>query len=230
MKKQRLPIPVVAALLASALDAQVELKPRAQDRSDNTSNTKAGSLSIGDRLPRGLELRDLSGQAHDLGAYRGKVLLLHFWSRDCPVTARHQSCLNRLAAKYRDHGAVACLAVNANQDEIGAARGAQRSLRRLKQQARQRGIRSPILLDHGNQLSRLLKARTTPHVYVFDAQGRLRYAGALSDDPRGRKQDGARLWPDLAVDSLLAGEEVATPATAPWGRSIETQARRRPRD
>ena len=61
--------------------------------------------------------------------------------------------------------------------------------------------------------------RSTPHVFVLDADLRLRYEGAPDADHEDPSQDAA--WLREALDAVLAGDEPEPPATEPVGCSIK---------
>jgi hypothetical protein len=79
------------------------------------------------------------------------------------------------------------------------------------------GVNFLVTVDPGNKITDLLGGQSTPHCFVIDREGVLRYAGALDDDPRGTKGAGAVSYVREAIDALLAGKAVATPTTKPYG-------------
>ena len=46
-----------------------------------------------------------------------------------------------------------------------------------------------VLIDRRSSVARMFQAKTTPDVFVFDAEGRLVYRGLIDDDPRDNKPD-----------------------------------------
>jgi cytochrome c-type biogenesis protein CcmH/NrfG len=68
-----------------------------------------------------------------------------------------------------------------------------------------------------NTLADRLGAKTTPHAFLFDSGRVLRYQGAMDDDA-GKEEASGGLWD--ALDSLLAGKEVARPVTKSIGCAI----------
>ena len=75
---------------------------------------------------------------------------------------------------------------------------------------------------HGGDVdgvARAYGAKTTPDVFVVDAEGRLRYRGAPDsdyDDPGQQAQ-----WLREALDAVLTGEQPARAETKPVGCSIK---------
>ena len=60
----------------------------------------------------------------------------------------------------------------------------------------------------------MLNARTTPHMFVIDKLGVLRYSGAL--DQNSRSGEG-KPYVRNAIDAVLAGTEVKVSSTRPYG-------------
>jgi hypothetical protein len=77
----------------------------------------------------------------------------------------------------------------------------------------------PYLHDADQEAARTYGARTTPDVFVLDAEGRLVYRGAPDADYGDESQNAA--WLREALDDLLAGRGVARPRTEPVGCSVK---------
>ena len=74
-----------------------------------------------------------------------------------------------------------------------------------------------MTVDPGNKVTDVLGGLSTPHCFVIDRDGVLRYSGALDNDPRGTKGASAVSYVRDALDSVLAGKPVATPTNEPYG-------------
>ena len=85
--------------------------------------------------------------------------------------------------------------------------------------AREHGIDFPVLKDQGNLVADLALVERTCEVLVLDGRAQIRYRGAIDDQyTRGaRKASPAHSYLREALDAVLAGEEVKTPATAVAG-------------
>ena len=92
----------------------------------------------------------------------------------------------------------------------------------LRSHIRKNKLSFPVLIDFENVLANRFKATATPHCFVIDQEGVLRYAGAIDDDPAGRKKDEDRTdYVQEAVSSILSGEPVEIPSTKAYGCSIK---------
>ena len=77
----------------------------------------------------------------------------------------------------------------------------------------------PYLRDESQEVARAYDAKTTPDVFVLDADRRLRYRGAPDadyDDPSANAQ-----WLRDALDAVLGGETPSPAETKPVGCSIK---------
>jgi alkyl hydroperoxide reductase subunit AhpC len=80
--------------------------------------------------------------------------------------------------------------------------------------------RVPVLVDHDGAVGHAYGARTTPHVFVIDGKGILRYAGAYTNDPRGRDKDATNYVVN-ALTQIAVGDTVSPDQTDPWGCGVK---------
>ena len=80
-----------------------------------------------------------------------------------------------------------------------------------------------VLLDPKGTIGRAYEAQTTPHMYVIDGKGVLRYMGAIDDKPSTDVASipGARNYVRDAVAAVKAGKPVEVAATDPYGCSVK---------
>jgi peroxiredoxin len=159
-------------------------------------------------------LKDAQGKSHQLSEYHGKVVVLEWTCPECPFVQRHyqQGTMKELAGSFADTNVV-WLAVNTSHYNK-----AEDSLKWTKEQE----LSYPTLLDSDGAVGRLYDAKTTPHMFVIDPQGKLVYNGAIDDDPQGKKEMAQRVnYVKGAVHALLAGKEVSVSETKPYGCSVK---------
>jgi hypothetical protein len=79
------------------------------------------------------------------------------------------------------------------------------------------------LLDASGTVGKLYGAKTTPHMFIINAEGILVYNGAIDDKPSTKIDDlkDAKNYVSAALDELLAGKAVSTAATKPYGCSVK---------
>ncbi len=138
------------------------------------------------------ELPDLEGKLHRLSDYRGKIVIINFWSCECPHSERTDKAIMAMFVQWRDD--VVILPIASNRSENVEALKTAADARRLP----------TVLIDAQCFVADLYEAQTTPHVYVIDREGILRYRGAV-DDVTFRKRMPSRFFLDEAVESLLEG-------------------------
>ncbi len=76
-----------------------------------------------------------------------------------------------------------------------------------------------VLMDAEQVVTDLYEAVATPHVFVIDREGILRYRGAL-DDVRIRQPGATRFYLEEAIEALLDGRELALEETLAYGCAI----------
>jgi peroxiredoxin len=153
------------------------------------------------------ELSDLQGQPHRLSELRGQVVVVNFWSAECPLAERADQVLGAYRQEWGEDVTVWPIASNANE-----------SAEFLAEIATQRGL--PLVLhDSHHKVADLYGAQTTPHLFVVDGQGILRYQGAL-DDTNFRQRKPSRFYLQEAVRAVLAGVDPDPAQTTPYGCAI----------
>lgn len=157
-------------------------------------------------------LTDQAGTEHSLSQHRGKIVVLEWINPECPYVQRHyqSKTMTTLAKSFADQNVV-WLAIDSSASVKPEASEAWRQ---------EHEIAYPILQDPEGTVGRLYAARTTPHMYVIDAEGTLRYAGGIDDDPRGRSESPTN-YVDGALRALTAGEDVPTQTSEPYGCTVK---------
>jgi hypothetical protein len=157
-------------------------------------------------------LPDTDGTEHSFPV-EGTPTVVVFTCNHCPYALGWHERLLRVA---RDYDGVRFFAVNPND----ADRYPRDSFDAMKQRVHaDGGWPHPYLRDESQQVARDYGAQTTPDVFVFDAEGALRYRGAPDADHRDEAQNAA--WLREALDAVLAGEEPARAETEPVGCSVK---------
>ncbi|HNQ23182.1 MAG TPA: thioredoxin family protein [Phycisphaerae bacterium] len=160
-------------------------------------------------------LKDLDGQEHKLSDLKGKIVVLAWTNHECPYVVRHENkakTMQSTAQKFADNGVV-WLAVNSSFF-------AEQKAEQLRKWTKDNAINYPVLLDAEGKVGRMYQAKTTPHMFVIDRTGVLVYAGAIDDDPQGRKES-PRNYVEEAVRALLNNSTVAVASTKPYGCSVK---------
>lgn len=150
------------------------------------------------------ELPDLQGVLHRLSDERGKIVIVNFWSAECPHSERTDRYILSLLEQW--NGEVVMLSIAANRNE---------SAQMVAEAAKTRRI-PRVLLDAGHVVADLYGALTTPHIFLIDREGILRYRGA-ADDITFRQRQAARFFLQEAVEALRHGRLPRLSETPAYG-------------
>ncbi len=174
----------------------------------------AEEAKVGQPAPA-FSLKDESGKVHDLSQYKGKVVVLEWTNPECPFVQRHYAAktMTKTLAGV-DAKQVVWLAVDSSAGHTPES---------AKAWKQEQGFSYPVLLDGEGRTGQAYGAKTTPHMYVIDAQGVLRYAGAIDDDPRGNSKSATN-HVKATVDAVLGGKPVPASTTKPYGCSVKYKA------
>ena len=156
------------------------------------------TLSIGAPAP-GFHLDDTAGDHHSPPT--GMPLVLVFTCNHCPYALAWHDRLLAVARDYADRD-VRTLLVCSNDAERYPADGPDAMRERVESEG---PWPAPYLFDESQQVARDYGAEVTPDVFVFDAEGLLRWRGAPDEDYSDPSQNAA--WLREALDAVLAGEE-----------------------
>jgi peroxiredoxin len=153
------------------------------------------------------ELPDLDGHLHHLSDHRGKIVIVNFWSCECPHSERTDR--STMACLVQWGADVELLSIAANRNETISSMAEAVNARRLPR----------VLIDAEHVVADLYGAVSTPHVFVVDRDGILRYRGAV-DDVTFRKRQAARFFLEEAVEALLDGHLPTLTETPAYGCAI----------
>ena len=151
----------------------------------------------------------VGGGRFSLTDWRGQIIVLNFWSAECPWSRRADVALVYRQLLWEPKGVrIVGIASNFNEQEG-----------QIRAEAQARHIKYPILYDFDQSTAMLFQAKTTPHFFVMDRQGYIRYVGALDDVTR-KGQKPSTIYVDEAVSALLANHPPNPLTTAPFGTPL----------
>jgi peroxiredoxin len=189
------------------------------------------TLAIGDRAPD-FSLLGVDGKTYSLADFASDdFLIVIFLSNHCPASHAAEVRFLPFVAGLKGKG-VGVVAINPNSleglrlEELGYTKYSD-SYDEMKLYARDRGFTFPYLYDGGTQATaRAYGCLCTPHMFIFDRDRRLRYAGRFDDSQRPdpatvHSTDGAN-----AMEALLAGRPVPVELTRPAGCSTKWLTKR----
>lgn len=159
-------------------------------------------------------LSDFRGKEYSLSNFADKqIVVIYFFGTDCPLAKHYSLRLGRMSQEYSDKG-VAFIGINSNVQD---------SLSEIENHVRLHQMQFPALKDVGNVVADQFGATRTPEIFVLDAHRKVRYHGRVDAQytfgsgvglaaPAEKRADL-----QIALDELLAGQEVTIPLTEPKG-------------
>ena len=179
-----------------------------------TSCFAADELAVGAAAPKFGLVNAVDGKSVAFNPGDGKLSVVIFTCNQCPYAKAFEPRIIELAKQYQPKGVV-FYAIDPNDE----AQYAVESLAEMKARATEKGYPFPYLKDGDSAIARAYGARVTPHVYVIDGGGTLRYRGYVDDSakPAERRTTGL----SNALDDLLAGRPVANQTTRAFGCTIK---------
>lgn len=163
-------------------------------------------MNINQPIPN-FSLPDLYGKINYIKDFRGKIVILNFWSCECPHSERTDKSILSMFVQWRDKVELLTIASNRNE-----------KIEDIKNVSEARRIPN-VWIDADCQIANLFEAVTTPHIFVIDRNGILRYQGAV-DDVKFRQKIPTRFFLDEAVESLLVGHLPAVQESSAYGCAI----------
>jgi peroxiredoxin len=183
-------------------------------------STAVSATAVPGQPAPGFSVTDLSGKPVKLEDYKGKTVVLEWINFGCPFVMKHYNSGNMQALQKKYANDVVWLAVNStNKGHTDWAEPGP-----LNAQLKQLGAaQARYLVDEPGTVGMAYGAKTTPHMFIIDPQGKVVYNGAIDDKRSTNPADvkTAKNYVVAALDELKAGKPVSTASTAPYGCTIK---------
>src|SRR5581483_5822835 len=178
------------------------------------------AVAIGEPAPD-FTLTDSNGKTRSLSEYRGKVVVLEWNNPGCPFVHKHYESGNipKQQAEATAAGVV-WLTINSGADgKQGHVDGARANAFLAQYGAKP----TAYLLDPNGKVGHLYGARTTPHMFVIDSAGTLRYMGGIDSIASTDKEDIAKAtqYVAQALSEIKAGKTVSVTTSLPYGCGVK---------
>lgn len=185
-----------------------------KEKADKEKTDKVTKAEVGKPAPD-FTLKDIDGKEHNLAKYKGKIVVLEWFSPGCPACkyAYTDGPLNGLPERLTKDGVV-WLPVNSEDPARPAS-----TVKDNKAFIEKYKLKTTVLLDPAGTVGKSYGAKTTPHMYVIDAKGVLVYKGGLDNAPGGKVEgDGEKIdYVGNAVADIKAGRPVKVPEAKSYG-------------
>ncbi|TQV84689.1 redoxin domain-containing protein [Exilibacterium tricleocarpae] len=175
---------------------------------------------IGQPAPS-FSVADTRGNQVSLDDYAGKVVILEWTNHLCPFVEKHYASGNMqaLQEKYTGEGVVWLSVISSapgKQGHVSAQEADRLTTSRAAKPSR-------VLMDAAGTVGRLYAAKTTPHMYIIDSKGTLRYMGAIDSINSANVADIERAtnYVEQGMTELLAGAVISKPVTRAYGCTVK---------
>lgn len=174
-----------------------------------------------DKAAPDFTLKSLDGKEVSLSSFKGKTVVLEWFNPGCPfVKNSHTSGSLVNTAQKHEAAGVVWLAINS-----GAPGKQGHDLAENQEAVKAWKLSHPVLRDEDGKVGQAYGAARTPHMFVIDKEGMVRYAGAIDNSPDGEGESptGGTLvnYVDAALEDLNANRPVRTPLTKAYGCGVK---------
>jgi len=183
------------------------------------------TLEIGDKAPD-FNLPGVDGKMYSLKDFSNyDILVIIFTCNHCPTAQAYEDKIIQAVNDYRDRG-VGFVAISPNSpnalslSELGYSDMGD-DLEDMKRRAKDKEYNFPYLYDGETQKTSIAYGPVaTPHVFIFDKDRKLQYAGRVDDTENPYLEPGQQ---DMinALEAMLNSKPVPVPKTKTFGCSVK---------
>jgi len=182
------------------------------------------TLEIGSHAPD-FNLPGIDGKNYSLNSFsNAEILVIIFTANHCPTAQAYEDRMIELVNTYKSKG-VAVVGISSNSpealrlDEMGYSDMGD-TKEEMKIRVKNKGYNFPYLYDGDKQeVAEKYGPQATPHVFIFDKERKLRYAGRIDDSEK--IQNVTISDTRNALDALLSGKKVPVEQTKTFGCSLK---------
>jgi peroxiredoxin len=185
-----------------------------------SSTLAYGQAVVGQAAPN-FSTENTSGQPVSLSQFKGKFVVIEWFNPDCPYSQGHYESGNMPAVqKYATNKGVVWLSVNTSDEPANAEKAATTLATWMKSK---KSASTATLVDADGKVGRAYGARTTPHMFMIDPQGKLIYAGAIDSKVPSSPADiaSATNYIRQGLDEVLSGKAISQSVTKPYGCAVK---------
>ena len=166
-------------------------------------------------------LTDSNGTAHSLTDYKGKIVVLEWNNPECPFVKKHYSSGNipKQQSEATANGVIWLTVNSGASGKQGHVDGTMANAFLAQYHAKP----TAYLVDADGKVGRLYGAQTTPHLFVIDEKGVLRYNGGIDSIASTDKDDLAKAtqFVPQVIGEIKSGKAVSVSTSEPYGCSVK---------
>ncbi len=182
--------------------------------------TALGAAKPGEPAPD-FTLTDSNGEEHSLSDFEGKYVVLEWLNHNCPFVKKHYNSNNMQELQKKWTGKdVVWLSINSSAEDHKDYKTPEETNAQVEKHG---AAPTAVLLDASGEVGKSYGATSTPHMFVINPEGQVIYAGAIDSDSSADPAsiEGATNYVSEALEAAMAGEDIETAATKPYGCSIK---------
>jgi peroxiredoxin len=161
---------------------------------------------------------DSSGKTVRLSDLKGKIVVLEWSNSGCPYVQKwyKSGAMQKLQQEAKQLGIVWLTVISSAPGEQGYVSAEEAN----KDTQSRNAAPAHVLLDPKGTIGHQYDARTTPQVFIINADGKLAYMGGADSIVSTNPADIAKAEP-YVHDAIAAGKPVKNPVTKPYGCSVK---------
>jgi peroxiredoxin len=180
---------------------------------------KAPAAALMETAPD-FSLKDSEGKEQSLSGYKGKYVVLEWVNYGCPFVKRQYDlgAMQKAQKEMTDKGVIWLAISTSAPGKQGYLEGTE-----LTDQIKaHNGAQTAYLLDSEGKVGKLYSAKTTPHMFVINPEGKIIYQGAIDDQASANvEQPAGKNYVTTAIEESLAGKPVTNSNTPPYGCGVK---------
>lgn len=161
------------------------------------------------------------GKSYSLSDYAGKTVVLEWFNHECPFVRKHYDSNNMqmLQKKHTADGVVWFSIISSAEGKQGHMTAQEAAIHAAEQGAKP----TAVLIDESGEVGQLYGAKTTPHMFIVNGEGKLAYQGAIDSINSADKEDvkKANNYVERALYELKSGKSVSVASTKQYGCSVK---------
>lgn len=166
-------------------------------------------------------VKDAAGKTHSLKEQKGKWVVLEWYNKDCPYVRKHYDPKNMqtLQERYTGKGVSWFTVISSAKGKQGYLETAEVAPNFTKENAKP----TAVLLDVDGKMGKAYGAKTTPHMFVINPEGKVVYAGAIDDNNSADASviPKSKNYVAMALDAGMAGKAIDKKTTAAYGCAVK---------
>src|SRR3954469_6501039 len=186
----------------------------------STALFAADSPAIGTTAPD-FSVTDSKGKTQTVSQYKGKYVVLEWFNPECPFVKKHYGGGNmqKLQEQFTAKGVV-WLSVDSSAPGLEGYLSAEQANTKM---AEWKTKQTALVFDPDGKAGRTYGAKTTPHMFVINPEGKIVYEGAIDSKASPNVADlaSANNYVKAALDEAMVGKPVTTANTKPYGCSVK---------